>query len=84
LSTRCYTNTAQATEKAGRTRDLLARHGVECPTVTGAGTGTFEFESGSGVYTELQCGPYIFMDADYGRNRPDQGLRAESLRLSDG
>jgi D-serine deaminase-like pyridoxal phosphate-dependent protein len=33
-----------------------------------AGTGTFEFESASGVYTELQCGSYIFMDADYGRN----------------
>jgi hypothetical protein len=30
----------------------LARHGIECPTVTG----TFEFESASGVYTELQCG----------------------------
>jgi D-serine deaminase-like pyridoxal phosphate-dependent protein len=36
--------------------------------VTGAGTGGFEFETGSGVYTELQCGSYIFMDADYGRN----------------
>jgi D-serine deaminase-like pyridoxal phosphate-dependent protein len=37
--------------------------------VTGAGTGTFEFETRSGVYTELQCGSYIFMNADYGRNR---------------
>jgi len=66
LSTNCYTNAAQANEKAG-TRDLLARHGVECPTVTGAGT--FEFESASGVYTELQylvtldvgrCGGWAF------------------------
>ncbi|MBV9824977.1 MAG: alanine racemase, partial [Alphaproteobacteria bacterium] len=57
-----------AAEKAGRTRDLLARNGIECPIVTGAGTGTFEFETASGVYTELQCGSYIFMDADYGRN----------------
>jgi len=51
------------------------------------GTGTFEFESASGVYPELQCGSYIFMDADYGRNlrrRPDQGLRAEPLRMGDG
>jgi hypothetical protein len=32
----------------GRTRHLLAHHGIACPTVTGAGT--------SGVYTELQCG----------------------------
>jgi D-serine deaminase-like pyridoxal phosphate-dependent protein len=59
---------AQAADRAGRTRDLLARHGIECPTVTGAGTGSFEFETASGVYTELQCGSYIFMDADYGRN----------------
>jgi len=39
---------------------VLARHGIECRTVTGAGTGTgtgsFEFETTSGVYTELQCG----------------------------
>jgi 3-hydroxy-D-aspartate aldolase len=49
---------AGAAEKAGHTRDLLARHGIDCPTITGAGTGTFEFESASGVYTELQCGSY--------------------------
>jgi 3-hydroxy-D-aspartate aldolase len=42
---------AQAADKAGRTRDLLARHGIECPTITGAGTGTFQFETASGVYT---------------------------------
>jgi D-serine deaminase-like pyridoxal phosphate-dependent protein len=38
-----------------------------------AGTGSFEFEAASGVYTELQCGSYIFMDADYGRNRDHDG-----------
>jgi D-serine deaminase-like pyridoxal phosphate-dependent protein len=47
----------------------LAHLGIECPTVTGAGIGSFEFEAASGVYTELQCGSYIFMGADYGRNR---------------
>ena len=61
----------EAADKAGRTRDLLARHGIECPDITGAGT--FEFESASGVYTELQCGSYIFMDADYGRNLDRDG-----------
>jgi 3-hydroxy-D-aspartate aldolase len=25
----------KAVDKAGRTRDLLARHGIECPTITG-------------------------------------------------
>jgi len=80
---------AQAADKAARTRDLLARRGIDCPDITGAGTGSFEFEAASSVYTELQCGSYIFMDADYRRNRdrdgaPDEGLRAEPLRLGDG
>src|SRR5437868_11292658 len=68
----------EAAEKAGRTRDLLARHGIECP----AGTGTFEFESASGVYTELQCGSYIFMDADYGRNRDRDGEPTKAFEPS--
>jgi D-serine deaminase-like pyridoxal phosphate-dependent protein len=73
---------AQATDKAGRTRDLLARDGIDCPTVTGAGTGTFEFETASGVYTELQCGSYIFKDADYGRNRDRDGAPIKSFEPS--
>jgi hypothetical protein len=73
---------AQAAEKAGRTRDLLVHHGIECPTVTGAGTGTFEFESASGVYTELQCGSYIFMDADYGRNLDRDGAPTKAFEPS--
>ena len=73
---------AQAADKAGRTRDLLARHGIECPSVTGAGTGTFEFESASGVYTELQCGSYIFMDADYGRNLDRDGAPTKAFEPS--
>ena len=51
--------------------NLLALHGIYCPTVTDSGT--FEFEAASGVYTELQCGSYIFMDADYGRNLDRDG-----------
>ena len=69
-------------DKAGRTRGLLARHGIECPTITGAGTGSFEFEAGSGVYTELQCGSYIFMDADYGRNRDRDGAPTKAFEPS--
>ena len=64
---------ASAVDKAARTRDLLAANGLPCDNITGAGTGTFEFETGSGVYTELQCGSYIFMDADYGRNLDPDG-----------
>jgi D-serine deaminase-like pyridoxal phosphate-dependent protein len=33
--------------------------------VTGAGTGSAEFDGPGGVYTELQAGSYLFMDAEY-------------------
>ena len=33
--------------------------------VTGAGTGTAEFDAAGQVYTELQPGSYVFMDAEY-------------------
>ena len=73
---------AQAADKAGRTRDLLEQSGIRCPVVTGAGTGSFEFEVASGVYTELQCGSYIFMDADYGRNLDRDGAPTHSFEPS--
>lgn len=60
---------------AGRSAELAARHvqflearGIACPVVTGGGTGTVEFDVRSGVFTELQPGSYIFMDAAYGSN----------------
>jgi D-serine deaminase-like pyridoxal phosphate-dependent protein len=43
--------------------------GLACGTIGGAGTGTFPLEAASGVWNELQAGSYIFMDADYARNR---------------
>lgn len=57
----------------------LERDGIACDIVGGGGTGSYYFEGNSGVYNELQCGSYAFMDADYGRildkdgNRIDQG-----------
>lgn len=59
--------------------DALQAAGLECDIVGGGGTGSYYFEGASGVYNELQCGSYAFMDADYGRildkggNRIDQG-----------
>ncbi|WP_147114906.1 3-hydroxy-D-aspartate aldolase BhcC [Tateyamaria sp. syn59] len=59
--------------------DGLKAKGLECDIVGGGGTGSYYFESNSGVYNELQCGSYAFMDADYGRildkggNRIDRG-----------
>jgi 3-hydroxy-D-aspartate aldolase len=46
---------------------MLKAEGLECDIVGGAGTGSYYFEGASGVYNEMQCGSYIFMDADYQR-----------------
>jgi D-serine deaminase-like pyridoxal phosphate-dependent protein len=59
---------AQAATQAAQSRDLLLAAGLPCPVITGAGTGTYELETASGIYNELQAGSYVFMDADYGRN----------------
>jgi 3-hydroxy-D-aspartate aldolase len=61
-----------AGEKIRGTVELLRQHGLPCEVVSGAGTGTYEFEAASGIWTELQAGSYIFMDADYLKNlKPD-------------
>ena len=63
----------------------LKAENLEPELVSGAGTGSYYFESNSGVYNELQCGSYAFMDADYGRildkdgNRIDHGEWENSL-----
>ena len=51
--------------------------GQTCEVVTGGGSGTVEFDLASGVYTEVQPGSYIGMDADYGRNDFAGTLRFE-------
>jgi D-serine deaminase-like pyridoxal phosphate-dependent protein len=62
-----------AVEGSRRTVEQLRQQGLDCPIVGGAGTGTFQFEAASGVYTEMQAGSYIFMDADYARNLDEAG-----------
>ncbi len=57
-----------AVGKVRRTRELLEAAGIACPKATGAGTGTYVFESASTAYDEIQPGSYIFMDADYAKN----------------
>lgn len=51
--------------------------GLACDIVGGAGTGSYYFEGRSGVYNELQCGSYAFMDADYGRILDKDGKRID-------
>ncbi len=43
----------------------LRAAGFAVPVVTGAGTGTHDFDAGAKVFTELQAGSYIFMDVEY-------------------
>jgi D-serine deaminase-like pyridoxal phosphate-dependent protein len=62
-----------AVERINRSIEALKGDGIPCPVVTGAGTGSYEFEAQSEVYTELQAGSYIFMDADYARNYDSDG-----------
>jgi 3-hydroxy-D-aspartate aldolase len=71
-----------ACEHATATRQALQGAGLDCPIVTGAGTGTYLFEAASKVYNEIQPGSYIFMDADYGRNQSQDGAAVSEFRQS--
>lgn len=57
--------------------DALKAIGLDCDIVGGGGTGSYYFEGTSGVYNELQCGSYAFMDADYGRIQDKEGNRID-------
>ncbi len=64
---------AHAVSVVRAAQDGLVAAGIDCPLVTGAGTGTFALEAASGVYGELQCGSYVFLDRDYGGVEPLPG-----------
>ena len=57
--------------------EALEAEGLKPELVSGGGTGSYYFEAGSGVYNELQCGSYAFMDADYGRILDEDGNRID-------
>ncbi len=44
---------------------FLSENGIEVKTVSGGSTGTAEIKAMEGLYTELQAGSYLFMDATY-------------------
>lgn len=72
---------ASAAEAVKHTLQALSAQGIAVPLVTGAGTGTFLNEAASGVWGELQCGSYLFMDADYASNQatPDAPVFEHAL-----
>jgi len=58
----------RAAQHVVHTKRLLKEAGIECPIVTGAGSGTYMLEVETGAWDEIQPGSYIFMDRDYGLN----------------
>lgn len=58
------------------TAEKLGAAGLDCRTIGGAGTGSFRFETETGLWNELQPGSYCFMDADYARNLDEGGEEA--------
>jgi D-serine deaminase-like pyridoxal phosphate-dependent protein len=64
---------ARAVELVEETLGALSKVGLEARIIGGGGTGSYENEAASRVYNELQCGSYVFMDADYARNKREDG-----------
>ncbi|MBL6941279.1 MAG: DSD1 family PLP-dependent enzyme [Rhodospirillales bacterium] len=62
-----------AVQQVADTIKMLKQVNLECDIIGGAGTGSYYFEGTSGVYNEIQCGSYIFMDADYQRIKDEEG-----------
>ena len=70
-----------AVDMVRRSVDMLSDAGLECDIIGGGGTGSYHFEGNSGVYNELQCGSYAFMDADYGRILDADGNRIDQTEF---
>jgi D-serine deaminase-like pyridoxal phosphate-dependent protein len=45
--------------------EALATAGMTPGILSGGGTGTFEIDRRAGLFTESQCGSYVFMDLEY-------------------
>lgn len=56
---------AAATEVLKALVKKLTDGGLAPPVVTGGGSGTYALDLAAGVFTELQCGSYALMDAEY-------------------
>lgn len=58
-------HTAKNAEKLRSLLRLLEEEGVKANTLSGGSTGTAQLKAAEGLYTELQAGSYLFMDATY-------------------
>lgn len=59
---------AEVARRVSIARDQLKQAGIDCPLVSGGGTGSHDSDFQFDAITEIQAGSYIFMDSDYGRN----------------
>jgi D-serine deaminase-like pyridoxal phosphate-dependent protein len=51
--------------RLARLLERLGEEGLQPRVVSGGGTGTFELDRTAGLFTEVQCGSYAFMDVEY-------------------
>ncbi len=70
----------ERTQKSLEVMDMLATAraraenlGMDCPIVSGGGTGTYDIDPQAGVLSDLQGGSYIFMDRQYGEVATKEG-----------
>ena len=71
-----------AIEMVATSLEMLKAEGLESDIVGGGGTGSYYFEGTSGVFNELQCGSYAFMDADYQTIRDESGEKITDFENS--
>ena len=57
--------TAENTKKIRALLSFLEVQGIAVRTLSGGSTGTAQIKAEEGLYTELQAGSYLFMDATY-------------------
>lgn len=62
----------EVVSKSRLSKQTLEDANLPCNMITGCGTGSFQIEGELGLHGECQAGSYIFLDADYGRNK-DKG-----------
>lgn len=67
------TKNLRALESVAATKALLNAHGIDCPIVSGGGTGTCAIDVEANLFTELQVGSYVFMDREYNDVRATRG-----------
>jgi len=81
-----YAERAKAIESAAAavrlSKEAIEREGMRCEVIAGGGTGTFMFEGRSNLWTELQCGSYIFMDGEYSALKGSRGEPYEEFEQS--